>query len=61
MNKITNLLGDQAAFYLEHTCKTIDKALIHLTPDLISVHWPVFKPCWDTDDSQIQDMYPFFR
>ena len=23
MSKITNLLGDQAAFYLEHTCRTI--------------------------------------
>lgn len=28
MSKITNLLGDQAAFYLEHTCRTIDKSLI---------------------------------
>lgn len=27
MSKITNLLGDQAAFYLEHTCRTIDKSL----------------------------------
>ena len=23
MSKITNLLGDQAAFYLEHTCRTV--------------------------------------
>ena len=30
MSKITNLLGDQAAFYLEHTCRTIDKSLIHI-------------------------------
>ena len=30
MSKITNLLGDQAAFYLEHTCSTIDKSLIHI-------------------------------
>ena len=40
MNKITNLLGDQAAFYLEHTCKTIDKALIHLpSPNTIDDIW----------------------
>ena len=25
MSKITNLLGDQAAFYLEHTCRTIEE------------------------------------
>ena len=30
MSKITNLLGNQAAFYLEHTCRTIDKSLIHI-------------------------------
>ena len=28
MSKITNLLGDQAAFYLEHTCRTIDKSFV---------------------------------
>lgn len=28
-NKITQLLGDQAAFLLDHTCSTIDKSTIH--------------------------------
>lgn len=38
MSKITNLLGDQAAFYLEHTCRTIDKSLIHIpSPNIMSV------------------------
>lgn len=27
---IQELLGDQAGFYLEHTCKTIDKSALHL-------------------------------
>lgn len=27
---ISELLGDQAAYYLEHTCKTIDKKSLHL-------------------------------
>lgn len=28
--KIQELLGDQAGYYLDHTCKTIDKSLLHL-------------------------------
>src|SRR5688572_22156378 len=28
--KIQELLGDQAGFYLDHTCKTIDKSALHL-------------------------------
>ena len=40
MSKITNLLGDQAAFYLEHTCRTIDKSLIHIpSPNTIDDTW----------------------
>ena len=40
MSKITNLLGDQAAFYLEHTCRTIDKSLIHIpSPNIIDDTW----------------------
>lgn len=28
-SKILNILGDQSEYYLAHTCKTIDKSLIH--------------------------------
>lgn len=28
--KIQELLGDKAGFYLDHTCKTIDKSMLHL-------------------------------
>lgn len=28
--KVQELLGDKAGFYLEHTCKTIDKSALHL-------------------------------
>ena len=28
--KITSLLGDKAEYLLGHTCKTIDKSLIHI-------------------------------
>ncbi|WP_276133544.1 class I fructose-bisphosphate aldolase [Polluticoccus soli] len=34
--KIQDLLGDQAGFYLDHTCKTIDKSQLH-TPSADSV------------------------
>lgn len=34
--KIQDLLGDQASFYLDHTCKTIDKSTLH-TPSAGSV------------------------
>lgn len=30
-NEISNLLGDQSEYYLEHTCKTIEKSLITRT------------------------------
>ena len=34
--KIVDLLGGQAEYYLNHTCKTIDKQLIHIPgPDMI--------------------------
>lgn len=29
MNKIVDLLGDKAAYYLDHTCQTIDRSLLH--------------------------------
>ncbi len=39
-NKIVDLLGDKAAYYLEHTCKTIDKSMLHIpSPDTISKVW----------------------
>jgi len=38
--KIVNLLGDQAAYYLEHKSKTIDKKDLHLPgPDVIDRIW----------------------
>lgn len=30
LNKIQELLGDKASYYLEHTCSTIDKSSLHL-------------------------------
>lgn len=30
MSKITELLGDKAEYFLNHTCKTIDKSSLHL-------------------------------
>ena len=34
--KIVDLLGGEAEYYLNHTCKTIDKQLIHIPgPDMI--------------------------
>lgn len=37
---IQHLLGDQAAFYLEHTCQTIDKSALHLPgPDAVDNVW----------------------
>ncbi|MEZ5016909.1 MAG: class I fructose-bisphosphate aldolase [Flavipsychrobacter sp.] len=29
-NNIQDLLGDKAEYYLDHTCKTIDKSMLHL-------------------------------
>lgn len=40
MNKTVDLLGQQAEYYLNHTCKTIDKKLIHVPgPDVIDKIW----------------------
>ena len=40
MSKVTDLLGKDAAFYLEHECKTIDKQLLHLPgKDVIDTVW----------------------
>lgn len=40
MNNIIDLLGQQAEYYLDHTCKTIDKSLIHVPgPDMIDKVW----------------------
>lgn len=42
MNKIQQLLGDKQAYYLNHTCRTIDKKLIHTpSPDFIDNVWSV--------------------
>ena len=40
MSKVVELLRDQACYYLEHTCETIDKSLIHVpSPDTIDKIW----------------------
>src|SRR5690606_33216936 len=40
MKRITDLLGDKAAYYLEHDCKTIRKNEIHLqSPHHIERSW----------------------
>ncbi|WP_300699481.1 class I fructose-bisphosphate aldolase [Bacteroides sp.] len=40
MNKIIDLLGKEAEYYLNHTCKTIDKQSIHIPgPDMIDRVW----------------------
>lgn len=40
MSKVTDLLGKDATFYLEHECKTIDKQLLHLPgKDVIDTVW----------------------
>lgn len=39
-NKILELLGNEAQYYLEHICKTIDKSLIHIPfPETIDKIW----------------------
>ena len=39
-NKILELLGNEAQYYLEHICKTIDKSLIHIpSPETIDKIW----------------------
>ena len=40
MSKITELLGDQQEYYLNHVCTTIDKRLIHVpSPHFIDEVW----------------------
>ena len=40
MSKIIDLLGDKAGYYLDHTCKTIDKSMIHIpSSDSIDNVW----------------------
>ncbi|MFA6812348.1 MAG: class I fructose-bisphosphate aldolase [Bacteroidaceae bacterium] len=40
MDKIDKLLGDKAEYYLGHTCKTIDKSLLHIpSADTIDKVW----------------------
>lgn len=40
MNKIVNLLGEHAEYYLAHTCKTIDKSLLHIpSPHTVDDIW----------------------
>lgn len=39
-SEVVSLLGQQAEYYLGHTCKTIDKKLIHVPgPDMIDTVW----------------------
>ena len=39
-NKIIEILGDQSDFLLNHTCKTIDKSLLHIpSPNTIDEIW----------------------
>lgn len=40
MDKIIDLLGQEAEYYLDHTCKTIDKKNIHIPgPDMVDRIW----------------------
>ena len=68
MSKTVDLLGQQAEYYLNHTCKTIDKKLIHVPgPDVIDKIWVdsdrnvACKLCTDMDALRIPGMYPFCR
>ena len=55
MSKVVDLLGDKTSYYLDHTCKTIDKSLIYIpSPDTID------KAFWGMDAWQIRVMCPFF-
>ena len=39
-NKIIEILGDRSDFLLNHTCKTIDKSLLHIpSPNIIDKIW----------------------
>lgn len=40
MSKTVDILGGEAEYYLNHTCKTIDKQLIHIPgPDIVDKVW----------------------
>ena len=40
MSKVVELLRDKTCYYLDHTCETIDKSLIHVpSPDTIDKIW----------------------
>ena len=42
--KIVDLLGGKAEYYLNHTCKTIDKQLIHIPgPDMYNPQNEMFR------------------
>lgn len=42
MSKVVDLLGDKTSYYLDHTCKTIDKSLIYIpSPDTIDKVWMI--------------------
>ena len=46
--KIVDLLGGKAEYYLNHTCKTIDKQLIHIPgPDMILLNGNTKVPTLD--------------
>lgn len=54
-SKIINLLGDQSEYLLGHTCKTIDKSLIHLpSPSIVD-------DVWMETDRNIQTLNNFQR
>ncbi|MCS6917745.1 MAG: class I fructose-bisphosphate aldolase [Chitinophagales bacterium] len=39
-SRMASILGDQAAYLLEHTCKTVDKKLLHVPgPDFVDRIW----------------------
>jgi hypothetical protein len=37
-SQIQSLLGSQAEFLLDHSCKTIDKSMIHASLNLTAAH-----------------------
>lgn len=36
-SKITQLLGNQSEYLLNHKCKTVDKSLLHTTGPMLSI------------------------
>ena len=54
-SKIISLLGEQSEFLLGHTCKTIDKSLIHIpSPSVIDSIW-IGSDRKEADGWQIRD------